>query len=280
MKVFISWSGEKSQRAAIIFRDFIQNVIQAVEPFVSSEDINKGQRWHSMIAEALQQCDFGVICVTAENLLEPWLHFEVGAMTRSVSVNQAAPLLIDITFDELTGPLSQFQAAEIRHEEILKVVRSINTSVQPLPLSEDALERSFDKWWPDLESELGRLNATYLPSNRPARTDRELLEEILGYVRKSHTLGSPKRSKSIVRSNSISEKSSRVHDQIVNIAKRHGVRVSVEFDRRYKLVNVVASASLDTHAETEISDLVREQLNMKTTFQWQLPLELFAAHLD
>ena len=45
MKIFISWSGEKSRRIALMLREWFPNVLNAVEPFVSSEDIAKGSRW-------------------------------------------------------------------------------------------------------------------------------------------------------------------------------------------------------------------------------------------
>ena len=39
VKVFISWSGERSKKIAKALKKWIKNVIQSVEPFVSSEDI-------------------------------------------------------------------------------------------------------------------------------------------------------------------------------------------------------------------------------------------------
>lgn len=41
MKVFISWSGNKSHKVAMIFREWLPSVIQSLEPYVSSEDIDK-----------------------------------------------------------------------------------------------------------------------------------------------------------------------------------------------------------------------------------------------
>jgi hypothetical protein len=52
MKLFISWSGSKSQRLAEIFKDWIPKVIQAIKPFFSP-DIEKGVRWFPEISKEL-----------------------------------------------------------------------------------------------------------------------------------------------------------------------------------------------------------------------------------
>jgi hypothetical protein len=44
MKVFISWSGERSNYVARILYEWIPNVIQNVRPWIS-EEIPKGVRW-------------------------------------------------------------------------------------------------------------------------------------------------------------------------------------------------------------------------------------------
>jgi len=53
VKIFISWSGSLSRRVAEILRDWLPNVLQAVEPYVSSEDIDKGARWSVDISNEL-----------------------------------------------------------------------------------------------------------------------------------------------------------------------------------------------------------------------------------
>ena len=50
MKVFLSWSGELSHKVALAFREWLPNVIQSIEPYVSSEDIDKGARWSAEMA--------------------------------------------------------------------------------------------------------------------------------------------------------------------------------------------------------------------------------------
>jgi hypothetical protein len=73
MKVFISWSGDKSRNVAVALRDWLPSVINGIQPFVSSKDIHAGTRWQQEIADQLDTTNFGVVCVTKENQLSPCL---------------------------------------------------------------------------------------------------------------------------------------------------------------------------------------------------------------
>ena len=84
MRVFISWSGNKSHKVALVFRDWLPSVIQSIEPYVSSEDIDKGARWSTDIAKELENSTFGILCVTKDNLEAPWLSFEAGALSKTM----------------------------------------------------------------------------------------------------------------------------------------------------------------------------------------------------
>lgn len=79
MKVFISWSGKVSQDVALILKDWLPSVIQRVNPYVSSEDIQKGTNWNRDISKELESTDFGIICLTKGNAKAPWINFEAGA---------------------------------------------------------------------------------------------------------------------------------------------------------------------------------------------------------
>ena len=84
MKVFLSWSGQLSKRVAEELRQWLPNVIQALEPWLSSEDIGKGSRWSSHVTSELAASKAGIICVTPDNHNAPWLNFEAGAISNNV----------------------------------------------------------------------------------------------------------------------------------------------------------------------------------------------------
>jgi hypothetical protein len=68
VKLFISWSGERSKALAIAFRDWLPLVLHYVEPWLSEADIEAGERWAQSVAKELGSSKFGVVCVTSENV--------------------------------------------------------------------------------------------------------------------------------------------------------------------------------------------------------------------
>ena len=85
MKVFISWSGEFSRKAAESLSKWIQIIIQTVDVFYSPDDIEKGENWNNRLSEELEQSNFGIICLTPENIKAPWILFETGALSKATN---------------------------------------------------------------------------------------------------------------------------------------------------------------------------------------------------
>ncbi len=125
MKVFISWSGNKSHRVALVFREWLPSVIQSVVPYVSSEDIDKGARWSTDIAKELEDSTFGILCVTKDNLNAPWLSFEAGALSKTMDKSFVSPFLFDIKRAEVNGPILQFQSTIFEKEDIKSSCRQL-----------------------------------------------------------------------------------------------------------------------------------------------------------
>lgn len=182
MKVFISWSGERSQAVAEALRDWLPNVVQAVQPWMSSIDIDKGARWNTDIALQLEDTRVGIICLTPDNLEAPWIHFEAGALSKTLELTFVCPYLFDVEPTEVEGPLVQFQATRANEQETRKLLHTINHALGKEALTDSSLDRAFDMWWPNLNQKLKQMpSATESP--KPSRTQRDLLEEILDVVR-------------------------------------------------------------------------------------------------
>ena len=158
MKVFISWSGEVSHKVAKVFRDWLPYVIQCVNPYVSSEDIDKGSRWSTDIAAELEESAYGILCVTRDNLEAPWLNFEAGALGKSVDKSRVSPFLFRVKRSEVNGPVLQFQSTIQEREELFKLVKSINAACGDDSLDESRLEKVFEVWWPELEVGLSNID--------------------------------------------------------------------------------------------------------------------------
>jgi hypothetical protein len=162
-------------------RDWLPKVIQAIQPWMSAVDIERGARWSSDIAGELEQTSFGILCLTPENLEAPWIHFEAGALSKTLSKTFVCPYLFELEPADLKGPLVQFNAARANKDDTRKLVLTINDA-QETPLAKLAIEESFELWWPKLEENLSDLP---LPRSevKSERPEREILEEILDLVR-------------------------------------------------------------------------------------------------
>ncbi|HHM2111315.1 TPA: toll-Interleukin receptor, partial [Klebsiella pneumoniae] len=61
MKVFISWSGQRSKAVAELFNDWLKCVIQASQPWISTRDIDRGAIWFSEINDKLKDVSVGIV---------------------------------------------------------------------------------------------------------------------------------------------------------------------------------------------------------------------------
>lgn len=185
LKIFISWSGPTSKRVALALREWLPNVVQFLDPWMSSEDIDKGARWNSDVATQLEQSSIGIICLSPDNLDSPWVLFEAGALSKTLDNTFVCPYLFCLDATALRGPLLQFQATVANKDDTYKLVCTICKSLEGFYLPETRLRTAFEQWWPSLESELKKIDCPE-PNERPGPlvpSERELLEELLELVR-------------------------------------------------------------------------------------------------
>ena len=184
MKVFISWSGSLSRDVAVVLRDWLPLVIQAVRPYVSSEDIDPGARWGGDIAVQLDDTDFGILCVSRDNVTAPWLNFEAGALSKSVERSRVVPFLIDLGPSDIPrGPLAQFQAVQPTRADVLRLLRAMNDFCGAFP--PERLGPTVDVWWPQLEERLQEVqqHTQSVEGVGPQRSTPDMLAELLELTR-------------------------------------------------------------------------------------------------
>ena len=161
MKVFISWSKDRSGQIARALSEWLPTVIQAPTYWMSQSDIYAGTRWYLEINSELAETDFGIICVTPENQREPWLMFEAGALAKTITDRTfVVPYLIDMRLGELSLPLSEFHAVQATKEGTFELVKSVNFALrqnQEKNLLDNHLTAIFDDAWKRLESRLNAL---------------------------------------------------------------------------------------------------------------------------
>lgn len=181
MRIFISWSGERSKSAAQALRDWLPLVLHYAQPWMSATDIDAGQRWSNEVGQQLSETSFGVLCLTRDNLLAPWILFEAGALAKSLTAGAVVPYLIDGEYSDITGPLAQFQAKKADEASTLELLRALNSRA-PHPIPADRLEDLFSMAWRRLGEQLAQIPRASTPA-QPARKEREILEELVQVVR-------------------------------------------------------------------------------------------------
>jgi hypothetical protein len=184
MKVFLSWSGDLSRNVASVLHEWLPNVIQEVDPWMSTEDIHKGSRWVLELNRELESQSVGIICLTRENTQSSWLNFEAGALAKAFDSARVCPLLVDMKTSEFTGPLAHFQATHLEDKgDVLRLVQTVNRQCSR-QLGEKVLHGSFEKSWLSLlDAVTGCIEASRgKPAVKP-RSPEDILEELLALAR-------------------------------------------------------------------------------------------------
>lgn len=185
MRVFISWSGDRSRTIADILRRWFPSVLQAVRPYFSPDDVAKGSRSNSEIAKELEASRVGLLVLTPQNQDAPWLLFEAGALAKNLDRSKVCPILFGgLEATDVKGPLVQFQASRFEAEDMKRLVKMVNAELGDAALSADVFDSVFEMWWPKLASQVkAELDTNTTGRDETSRSDRDMLEEVLALTR-------------------------------------------------------------------------------------------------
>lgn len=151
MKLFISWSGEQSREVATALSKWFPVVLRGIRPFIS-DDIEKGSRWQAKLDSELDTTDYGILCLTQQNIAAPWLLYEAGALAKSVASSRVATILIDLKAADVEAPLANFQNTLLERADMFKLVKDINARFDDARYLDADLTRQFDAHWGTIET--------------------------------------------------------------------------------------------------------------------------------
>lgn len=184
MRIFLSWSGNESRQLAAIFKEWLPNVLQYADPYMSANDISLGEMWNNNIRNNLEESVFGLIFVTPKNINAPWINYEAGALSKTLD-SKVVPILYHTEVMILNeGPLKQFQSARsLEKGDIFNLLKSINNSKNEGKLEVSRLEKAFDVWWPELDGQISNITEDARESSGESEpSEKELLNVIVSKI--------------------------------------------------------------------------------------------------
>lgn len=184
MKVFLSWSGQRSKEVANLLSDWLCCVIQAARPWVSTRDLDRGSLWFGEINDQLKDTTVGIICLTQENKGRPWILFEAGALAKGLSTSRVCTLLVDLEPKDIEDPLAQFNHTFPNRESVLGLVKTLNNSLAVNALDNRILDQVFETYWPQFEAKFAEILKTtdQAVATKP-RPKEDVMVEILENTR-------------------------------------------------------------------------------------------------
>lgn len=175
MRVFLSWSGDRSRAVADVLNDRLPDVVHSVDPWMSKDRLVAGLEWFPQIRQAVEECDSALLVVTPENQAQPWLNFEAGAF--ALASRAAVPLLVGMDESELQGPLTKLQAVSITDEALMEELLVGFAAVDQVTPA----RRAFTRLWPEILQAVENVAAqppSDLNEPTPPRTEDQVAEAL------------------------------------------------------------------------------------------------------
>ena len=164
--------------AQILYK-YLPKIIDGVKPWISDEDIAKGNVWFDQIQKSLERHNVGIICLMRENCVAPWVLFETGALSKAFGRSKVYPFLVGMETSELKGPLELFEATTFERNDFYRLVKSLNNELGDSKNNLSELEVRFNKLWTELQRSIRKIERTtefpsYLLSDGKMRLQKAL----------------------------------------------------------------------------------------------------------
>jgi hypothetical protein len=158
MKIFMSWSGNKSRGMATALGRWAQYVLPHVETFLS-RDLERHRPWFEQLMVHLRTSQAGIVCLTEDSWRREWLHFEAGAL--HLADKPVFVVLLDVHSGQLSGPFAQFQHTTLEelddeddYYDLLRMFKSLNEVAGADALPIHRLEERYRDIWESLRRDL------------------------------------------------------------------------------------------------------------------------------
>ncbi|MCL6263735.1 toll/interleukin-1 receptor domain-containing protein [Craterilacuibacter sp. RT1T] len=252
MKVFLSWSGQRSKEVANLLSDWLCCVIQASRPWISTRDLDRGSLWFGEINDQLKDTTVGIICLTQENKTRPWILFEAGALAKGLTTSRVCTLLVDLEPKDIEDPLAQFNHTFPTRESVLGLVKTLNSTLSANGLDSRILEQVFDTYWPQFEKRFAEIlsSTDAQPPSKP-RPKEDVLGEILENTRILNSrIRKLEHETERSRMRELDMPTSMLHKQAIEMAKA-GMPIDMLVDRFSSRLPKVVLKDLANMAERE-----------------------------
>ena len=169
MKLFISWSGDRSKNIAKIMKEWIESIFPSgIKIWLStqSESIRPGALLTPQIIEGLRTSEIGIFCFTTDNTNSLWMMFEAGAICKQDTSNVEGiyTILFEGTVEDLERtPLKSFYHTLFERESMYSLLKDVNNKMGQAAIDAQLLKRNSENIW-----------SIYYPKIMEALCDRSL----------------------------------------------------------------------------------------------------------
>lgn len=168
IKIFISWSKNKSKLLAEITKEFLMKTIGNSVEFFFSPEMYKGSCVDHEIHKNLINSDICFVCITSDNFKSPWLMYESGVIYGANYNKRRKGIVIPILFEHIPAwsswidkPLNRYVPIQMQNNnhEFDSGKKEFKSFLNSFALENNTKIISFEKNWKEFEEKILKILA-------------------------------------------------------------------------------------------------------------------------